>query len=89
MNTQHSASSVTVRPNPARKKLVRALGKFRREWQQTAGTADLVQVAVPVGLVIADIAQCLGLTPQERLAALGRELNSAVSSYLKGPVQLK
>jgi hypothetical protein len=89
MNTQHSASSVTVRPNLARTQLVRALGDFRREWQQTTGTADLIEVAVPVGLVIADIAQRLGLTPQERLSVLGRGLNSAVSTYLGRQVHLK
>ncbi len=89
MNTQHSSSRVAERSRGAHKKLVRALGDLRREWQQSTGTPNLVEVSAPIGLVIADIAERLRLTPQERRSVLGRELNSAVSAYLEGSVHLK
>ena len=89
MKTQHSASSAAVGSQPSRKTLIRALGDFRREWQKTTGAADLVQVSAPIGLVIADIAERVGLTPLERRSVLGRELNTAVSTYLEGSVQVK
>ncbi len=87
MNDRHSSLDRAVAAGPARKQLVHALRKFRREWQRTAGTADLVQLRVPVGLVIDDVAGCLGLSPQERHSVLGRELQSAVSTFLQDTVR--
>lgn len=89
MNSKHPVKQATNRREPTRMEIVCALKAFRREWQQTAGTANLVTVAVPVALVIADIAESLGLDCHERLSVLGADLNAAVTSYLQEPIRLK
>jgi hypothetical protein len=63
-----------------RTRLILALAEFRREWQEAVHGGSLLKVETPVGLILADIADRLELTPQERYALLGRRLMTTTSS---------
>lgn len=62
-----------------RAQLVHSLADFRREWQNAVGGKSLIEVEVPVGLLLADIADRLELNPQERYAMLGGKLINQVN----------
>src|SRR5688572_18967270 len=49
-----------------RTRMLLALADFRKEWQEAVHGGSLLKVDSPVGLVLADIADRLELTPQER-----------------------
>jgi hypothetical protein len=66
-----------------RAQVVQALADFRREWQQVAQGQSLIAVEAPVGLLLADIADRLELTPQERHAMLGGMLINHVNCLLE------
>jgi hypothetical protein len=63
-----------------RTRLVLALAEFRKEWQEAAHGGSLLKVESPVGLVLADIADRLQLSPQERYAVLGGRLINEVDA---------
>jgi len=62
-----------------RTKIVMALSELRMEWQEATG-GSLLKVEAPVGLLLADIADRLGLSEQERYALLGGRLVNEVNS---------
>ena len=63
-----------------RTKIVMALSELRMEWQEAVGGGSLLKVEAPVGLLLADIADRLGLSEQERYAFLGGRLVNEVNS---------
>ena len=63
-----------------RTRLILALAEFRKEWQEAVNGGSLLKVESPVGLVLADIADRLELTSQERYAVLGGRLINEVDA---------
>ena len=63
-----------------RTKIVMALSELRMEWQDAVRGGSLLKVEAPVGLLLADIADRLGLSEQERYAFLGGRLVNEVNS---------
>ena len=61
-----------------RTRLILALAQLREEWQQATGGGSLLKVESPVGLLLADIADRLELTSQERYIFLGGRLINEV-----------
>ena len=72
-----------------RAQIVQSLAGFRREWQKTAEGKNLLDVEASVGLILADIADRLELTPQERHAFLGSSLINQVNSLMEERVSAK
>jgi len=60
--------------------LVLALADLRKEWQQAAKGGNLLKIETPVGLLLADIADRLELTSQERYVFLGGKLINEVDA---------
>lgn len=67
---------------------VQALAKFRREWEEIAEGESLLDVTAPVGLILADVADRLELTPQERYVFLGKLLLEDVESFMQQQVSI-
>ncbi|MBE7433120.1 MAG: hypothetical protein HS100_04340 [Anaerolineales bacterium] len=65
-----------------RTRLILALAELREEWQVMAQGATLLDVEIPVGLLLNDIATRLQLSPQERYVLLGGELINDVNNFL-------
>jgi hypothetical protein len=63
-----------------RTRVVIALSRFREEWQEAVKGGSLLKVEAPIGLVLADIADRLELTPQERHVVLGGRLINEVDA---------
>ena len=63
-----------------RTRLILALAGFRKEWQEATNGGSLLRVESPVGLMLADIADRLELTSQERYAFLGGKLINEVDA---------
>ena len=63
-----------------RAQVVQSLADFRREWQKMAEGKSLIEVEAPIGLILADIADRLELTPQERFVFLGGKLINEVDA---------
>jgi hypothetical protein len=72
-----------------RTRLVQSLADFRREWQEAAQGGSLLDVQVPVGLILADIAEKLELNPQERHAMLGGKLINQLDCLLEERIVAK
>jgi hypothetical protein len=70
-----------------RTKIVMALSELRMEWQDAVGGGSLVKVEASVGLLLADIAERLQLTEQERYAFLGGRLCNEVASVRETKVR--
>jgi hypothetical protein len=66
-----------------RTRMVQSLAEFRIEWQKTVGGKSLMDVEVPIGLILADIADKLELNSQERYAMLGGKLINQVNCHLE------
>jgi hypothetical protein len=66
-----------------RTRIVQSLAEFRLEWQKTVGGKSLLDVEVPIGLILADIADKLELSSQERYAMLGGKLINQVNCHLE------
>ena len=54
------------------------LKKLRQEWEEAA--PDLLTTKAPVGLVLFDICQSLGLNPDEAIEVLGPDIYGQVIS---------
>ena len=67
---------------PERKKIIRALGEFRQEWQKITEGDDLTSIQASVGLLLNDVADKLGLSPQERHVVLGSKLLNEVKMFV-------
>jgi len=63
-----------------RTRVILALAELRKEWQQAVNDGSLLKVETPVGLLLADIADRLELTSQERHAFLGGKLINEVDT---------
>jgi hypothetical protein len=63
-----------------RTRVILDLAEFREEWEKAVGGGSLLKVEVPVGLLLADIADRLELTFQERHAFLGGRLINEVDA---------
>jgi hypothetical protein len=66
-----------------RSRIVLALSDLRIEWQQATKGGSLLKVETPVGLLLADIADRLELTCQERYVFLGGRLINEVDTVLE------
>ncbi len=64
-----------------RTRLVLALAKLREEWQQATKGGSLLKIETPVGLLLADIADKLELTSQERHVFLGGKLINEIDGF--------
>ena len=64
-----------------RTRLLLALAELRCEWQQTVNGGSLLKIETPVGLLLADIADRLELTSQERHIFLGGKLINEVDGF--------
>jgi hypothetical protein len=69
------------RENISREIVIRALARIRQEWQETT-PGSLVDVEASLGLLLADLASYLCLTPQEQAEALGRDLYQEINTLL-------
>jgi len=72
-----------------RARLVLALAQFREEWQETVNGGSLLKIETPVGLLLADIADKLELTPQERHVFLGGKLINEVDAHQEQRIRRK
>ena len=63
-----------------RTRIVLALAQLREEWQQATKGGSLLKVEAPVGLLLADVADRLELTSQERHVFLGGRLINEVDA---------
>ena len=61
-----------------RSKVIEGLSQIRHEWEQELDGISLIEIEGNVGLLLADIADAIGLTQGEQDAALGRKLHQAV-----------
>lgn len=66
-----------------RARIVMALAHFREEWQELTNGGSLLKVETPVGLLLADIADKLELTSQERHIVLGGKLINEVDGFME------
>ena len=64
-----------------RTRIVLALAELRQEWQQATKGGSLLKVETPVGLLLADIADKLELTSEERHVFLGGRLINEVDGF--------
>lgn len=67
---------------------LQSLAKFRREWEEIAEGESLLDVSASVGLVLADVANYLELTPQERYVFLGKMLLEDIEHFMMQQVDL-
>jgi hypothetical protein len=72
-----------------RTRIVMALAEFREEWQKLVNGGSLLKVESPVGLILADIADKLQLTEQERHVVLGGKLINEVDGFMETRVTRK
>lgn len=72
-----------------RTRMILALAEFRKEWQGLVDGGSLLKVESPVGLLLADIADKLELTPQERHIFLGGKLINEVDGFMEERVSRK
>jgi hypothetical protein len=72
-----------------RTRLILALAGLRKEWQEAANGGSLLKVESPVGLILADIANRLELTSQERYAFLGGKLINEVDATRETRIRRK
>jgi hypothetical protein len=72
-----------------RTRIVLALAEFREEWQKAVNRGSLLKVETPVGLLLADIADRLELSSQERHVFLGGKLINEVDAVREQHVKVK
>ena len=72
-----------------RTRIVLALAELRDEWQEAVRGGSLLKVETPVGLLLADIAEKLELTQQERHVFLGGKLINEVDGFMETRVSRK
>jgi len=64
-----------------------AIAKIRQEWEEIAEGKSLLNLEAPIGLFLADVADRLELTPQERLVLLGEMLIEEIEDFMKQQVR--
>jgi hypothetical protein len=70
----------TLTPTPPR--VIEVLARMRAEWQNAAAGASLLETEGNVGLILADIVNCLGLNADEQARVLGQPLFNEVRDLL-------
>jgi hypothetical protein len=80
--------TVDYRPSD-RARMVLALANLRQEWQRATRGGSLLKVETPVGLLLSDIADRLGLTSQERYVFLGGKLINEVDAHMEERITRK
>ena len=65
-----------------RTQIIGAISKLQEEWQEIADGASLVELKGSVGLLLADLALALGLSPDEQVQALGEKLANELQEVL-------
>jgi hypothetical protein len=68
--------------------ILSALAHFREEWEDLAEGESLMTVRSSVGLILVDIANSLGLLPEEQGQVLGETLSIELQEYLDQTVSL-
>ncbi len=89
MNDKHNSTKLARGTSPQLPAVLPALERYRRVWQDAADGQSLLEMRAPVGLVLAEVADALGLNSQERRVVLGAELDRAIARFAKTRVQLK
>jgi hypothetical protein len=69
-------------PFMSRQQLIQILARFRKEWEEAAEGDSLLDLEVSVGLLLADLAMALNLTPHELSQALGENLVDELQEIL-------
>jgi hypothetical protein len=72
-----------------RTRIILALAELREEWQQATNGGSLLKVETQVGLLLADIADRLELTSQERYVFLGGRLINEVNAHMEERISRK
>ncbi|MBE0681993.1 MAG: hypothetical protein IH589_08755 [Anaerolineales bacterium] len=72
-----------------RTRIVHSLAGLRCEWQKIVEGKSLLDVEVPIGLILSDIADRLELTPQERHAMLGGKLINQVNCLMEDRISVR
>ena len=70
-----------------RVKAVEALAEFRQEWEEIAEGESLINLEAPIGLLLADVADRLELTLQERSVFLGKLLIEEIEDFMQQKVR--
>jgi len=65
-----------------RDEAIAGIAQIRQQWEDLAGSESLIKVHGIVGLMLADIAQAIGLTSEEQSQALGIELTQEYECFL-------
>jgi hypothetical protein len=71
-----------------RMKALQDLAEFRKEWEEIAEGESLLNLEAPVGLLLADVADRLELSPQERFVFLGKALMQEIDDFMMQQVRL-
>lgn len=69
-------------PLPVRTQLVDSVARLRMAWEEAAEETSLLDLYCPVGLILFDISEQLGLNPDERRTLLGVKLSAKVDEYI-------
>jgi hypothetical protein len=59
-----------------------ALKNYREQWEDITETSSLLEINVSVGLLLHDICDALGFTPNQRREVLGAELEAELQEFL-------
>ncbi len=62
--------------------VVEVLAQVRTEWQNAANGISLLETEGNVGLILADIVNCLGLSADEQTRVLGQPLFNELNELL-------
>jgi len=89
MTIQQSLKIKTNYRNLDRAQMLSALAMLRKQCQEIVKGESLLEVASPIGLLLADVAEKLELTTQERRKFLGEKLQKEVDAYLNTHVKRK
>ncbi|GAB4416736.1 MAG: hypothetical protein Kow002_02760 [Anaerolineales bacterium] len=75
------AAAVATTGNPP---MLEKLSMLRQEWEAAAGADSLLNVTASVGMLLLDMTNALGLTPEERSIVLGSRLNHEAFALIEG-----
>lgn len=89
MELQVALPNMSLPPRSYRAQVVEALATFRHEWQKSADGESLLNVETNVGLLLYDVANCLGLGEQEQAVLLGTELLQEIQATISQPLETR
>ncbi len=89
MNAKNNATKPAGGASAKHLTVLPALERYRRVWEDAAAGQSLLEMRAPVGLILAEVADALGMNIQERRAVLGAELDRAIARFAKTRVQLR